>query len=472
MKGMKGISANLTAILLACTLAAPVHATDNSTMSHRIDSLIQNHMPEGVDASVLVWDLSGDSAVYAHRERMLNQPASTMKVLTAFTALKTLGPDFNFKTCLKSTAEVSDSVLNGDLYLTGGFDPQLTEADLKQLVCDLKERGVRRINGSVLADVSMMDSIYWGSGWAWDDTPNSFQPYITPLMVHGGFVTVSVKPGRNGAAPAVSMIPNNRFMKIDNRARTNVVSLGPITITRDWLSGDNTIIVTGNCEKATGKELNIYRPHLFALSLFLEYLEDAGISYGCSGTGRCPSEAVELTSVCHSLKSVMKEALKESVNLNAEAMLLQSTYTASGHTVNFNDAGKFLEKFLKQNARTGSTQFMAVDGSGLSMYDNVTATVFIDVLRQIYRDRTLFDVFYDSLPISGRDGTLKTRINSWDTIDKIHAKTGTLTGSCTLAGYAKAADGRDLAFCIMNSGALKMAPSRKFQDALCTILCR
>lgn len=461
-----------TAFILACSLAGPLYATDNSTISHKIDSLIQNHLPVGVDASVYVWDLSGDSAVYAHREKMLNRPASTMKVLTAFTALKTLGPDFNFTTCLKSTAQVSDSVLHGDLYLTGGFDPQLTEDDLKSLVSELKNLGIRSINGSVLADVSMMDSIYWGSGWAWDDTPNSFQPYITPLMIHGGFVTVTVKPGLNGMQPIVTIAPKNHFLKIDNMARTNVRSLGPINITRDWISGDNTIIVTGNSEKATGKELNIYKPHLFALSMFLEYLDDAGISYESSCTGRCPSNAEVLASTYHSLKSVMKETLKESINLNAEAMLLQTEYYVTGHAASFNSAGKFLESFLKRNARTGNAQFMIVDGSGLSMYDNVPATVFIDVLRQIYQSRDMFEVFYDCLPVSGRDGTLKGRLNSWDIIDKVHAKTGTLTGSCTLAGYAKAADGRDLAFCIMNSGALKMAPSRRFQDALCTILCR
>ena len=40
-----------------------------------------------------------------------------------------------------------------------------------------------------------------------------------------------------------------------------------------------------------------------------------------------------------------------------------------------------------------------------------------------------------------------------------------------LAGYIHTADGRDLAFCIMNEGAVKMAPSRKIQDKICTYLC-
>ena len=95
----------------------------------------------------------------------------------------------------------------------------------------------------------------------------------------------------------------------------------------------------------------------------------------------------------------------------------------------------------------------------------------VDMLSLIYRDNELFPILYRSLPISGVDGTLKTRLNSKTTLNKVHAKTGSVTGSCTLAGYIRTADGRDLAFCIMNEGAVKMAPSRKIQDQICTILC-
>ena len=93
------------------------------------------------------------------------------------------------------------------------------------------------------------------------------------------------------------------------------------------------------------------------------------------------------------------------------------------------------------------------------------------MLALIYKDYDLYPIMYKSLSISGVDGTLKTRLNGKTTLNKVHAKTGSLTGSCTLAGYIHTADGRDLAFCIMNEGAMKMAPSRKIQDQICTVLC-
>ena len=105
------------------------------------------------------------------------------------------------------------------------------------------------------------------------------------------------------------------------------------------------------------------------------------------------------------------------------------------------------------------------------MYDMCSPQFMVDMLSLIYRDKDLYRIMYSSLPISGVDGTLKTRLSGKTTLNKVHAKTGSVTGSCTLAGYIHTADGRDLAFCIMNEGAIKMAPSRAVQDKICTVLC-
>ena len=58
------------------------------------------------------------------------------------------------------------------------------------------------------------------------------------------------------------------------------------------------------------------------------------------------------------------------------------------------------------------------------------------------------------------------------TEEKIFAKTGTVTGVCTLAGYAQAANGHTLAFVMLNSGLPKASPVRVWQDKVCDLLCR
>ena len=448
-------------------------AGSNAGITAGLDSIIRNELPDGTDISLYVWDLTADSAIYAYRENVLNRPASTLKVLTAYTAVGSLGADYCFRTTVKADGVVgSDSVLTGNLYIVGGLDPQLMEEDLRHLAAGVRECGIKRVKGNVIADISIMDSIYWGSGWAWDDTPNSYQPYVSPLMVNGGYVTVYVRPGSRGGAPKVTVVPQISSQKIRNEARTGVEYLGPVSIRRDWLHNDNTIIVSGNSSKATSAELNVFDSSDFTFTLFRDCLDKAGIVYDGYKWGECPASTISLTSVAHSLKSVLRETLKESINLNAEAMMLQAARAENGGKVDFNSAAKYEETYIKRTLKTGKRPFMIVDGSGLSMYDNIPASLFVDVLRQIYGNPALFELFYDSLPIAGYDGTLKGRMGTKPTAGTVHAKTGTVTGACTLTGYARTSDGRDLAFCIMNSGATKMAPSRRVQDAICQILCR
>ena len=105
------------------------------------------------------------------------------------------------------------------------------------------------------------------------------------------------------------------------------------------------------------------------------------------------------------------------------------------------------------------------------MYDFMTPRFLIDMLSMIYSRPEYYEIMYPCLPVSGVDGTMKTRLSDRNTLGRVHAKTGSVTGACTLAGYVRTASGHDLAFSILNGGAIKMAASRKLQDQICTILC-
>jgi len=54
----------------------------------------------------------------------------------------------------------------------------------------------------------------------------------------------------------------------------------------------------------------------------------------------------------------------------------------------------------------------------------------------------------------------------------VRAKTGTVTGISSLAGYCLAANGHQLAFCIINQGILHQKDGRDFQDKVCEVLCQ
>ncbi len=467
---MKSYRYLLLTLLMAVSPA--VHSSDLDSVTESIDQIIYEGLPEGTDIALMVYDLTNDTTLYAYREKIMCRPASVQKVITSVTALSSLGADYKFRTTLRTQGSISkDSVLNGNLYLVGGLDPALTEHELRSMVASLKKAGVKRISGTLYADVSAMDSTYWATGWCWDDAPASFQPYISPLMVHQGFVGIEVKPTSKGQTPVVNIYPSNSYIKVVNKARTQDNTLGPLTITRDWMHNDNTIIVEGNCKRRQSTDLSVVGSADFTFALLRQYLDEAGISYGKYDWGTCPVIARDLAEVTHDLPSIVKEALKESNNLFAEAMFLQTGRLQQPKEVSFKVAAKYLQNFVNRKFGMFSASYNIVDGCGLSQYDLCSPQFMVDMLSLIYKDNELFPILYKSMPISGVDGTLKTRMNDKTTINKVHAKTGSLTGTCTLAGYIRTADGRDLAFCIMNEGAVKMAPSRKVQDQICKVLC-
>ena len=467
---MKTIRTVFLSLLLSVSM--PVFGIGQDSLTEAIDQIIYEQLPEGTDIALMVYDLTNDTTVYAYREKIMCRPASVQKVITSVTALSSLGADYKFKTVLKTQGTIDkDSVLNGNLYIVGGLDPALNEHELRSMVSDLKKAGINRINGTLYADVSIMDTMYWATGWCWDDAPASFQPYVSPLMVHQGFVGVEVKPTSKGKAPQVNIYPANTHIKVVNKSLTLCDTLGPLTITRDWMHNDNTIIVEGNCRRRQSTDLSVVESAEFTFALLRQYLDEAGISYGKYDWGRCPVMGRELSVVSHDLPSIVREALKESNNLFAEAMFLQTGRIQYPREIRFKDAAKYLQNFVSRKFGMFSASFNIVDGSGLSMYDMCSPQFMVDMLSLIYKDKDLYRIMYKSLPISGVDGTLKGRMNNKNTLNKVHAKTGSVTGSCTLAGYIHTADGRDLAFCIMNEGAVKMAPSRNVQDRICSVLC-
>ena len=53
----------------------------------RIDSLIKKMLPEASEVGISVYDLTAKKSLYNYRAEKLSRPASTMKLLTAITAL-------------------------------------------------------------------------------------------------------------------------------------------------------------------------------------------------------------------------------------------------------------------------------------------------------------------------------------------------------------------------------------------------
>lgn len=145
----------------------------------RIDKLLGSSIFTTSMVGLEIYDLTGDSVLYAYNEQQTLRPASTMKMIVAVTALDRLGSSHNHTTTLYYKGERDSTTLNGDIYCKGGFDPAFGRSDMEDFVEAVCKLGIDTIRGNIYADVSMKDKDRLGEGWCWDDD----NPVLSPLLV-------------------------------------------------------------------------------------------------------------------------------------------------------------------------------------------------------------------------------------------------------------------------------------------------
>lgn len=440
-------------------------------LSSRLDTLIKYQLPVGSNVGISIYDLTDGKSLYTYQADKLSRPASTMKLLTTITALSHPDADDPFKTEVWYQGVIEQDTLKGDLYVVGGYDPEFDDEALDSLVNAVSRFPFSVISGHVYGDVSMKDSIYWGSGWAWDDTPASYQPYLSPLMLNKGLVTVTASPGERGHLASLDCVPASSYYTVTNETKSRTPAAGRFGVSRDWLQNGNNIVVKGNVEgKRTGM-VNIYSSRDFFMHTFLERLQAKGI--------QCPvnyafnelqkdSLSVQIALFETAIQDVINQIMKESDNLNAEALLCRLGAQATGKKhISDEDGLSVIRKQIKALGEDPDYYKLA-DGCGLSNYNYISPNLLIAFLKFAYSRTDVFQKLYKALPIGGVDGTLKSRMKrGTPSYKNVHAKTGSFTAINCLAGYLRTTNGHEIAFAIMNQNVLSGAKARAFQDAVC-----
>lgn len=251
-----------------------------------------------------------------------------------------------------------------------------------------------------------------------------------------------------------------------------------LKITRNWLHGGNQIQVSGNVSRTTTETLSIYDSKAFFFHTFTSRLKERGITISATAYADCPipNDSLTVTPLYvhrRPISQVLKQALKESDNLCAEAMFHHLAKQYAFHNrVSFEDGTDAINDFMKKNLGFNPEHYRIADGSGVSLYNYVSPRLLLEYLKYAYYHPDIFHPFYESLPIAGIDGTLQYRMKKTPAYRKVHAKTGSVTGVSSLAGYAKAANGHQLAFVIINQNVMKLRQARAFQDRICQLLCQ
>lgn len=463
-------------LLFLLTTAFFVCTANAQPLFQRLDALLNEDLLKTSEVGLTVFDLTTGESVYRYQDERLYRPASIEKVITSVTALAVLGADYTMDTSVRYTGRIENDTLKGSLYLVGGFDPEFMDEDLDRLVDAVQGSGIRYVTDTLAADVSMTDSVYWGPGWSWDDTPYSFQPYLSPLMLNRGCVDVSVSPAQKDSLPQVACTPVSDYYSVVNRAVSRNPQAGKLEITRNWLHHGNIITVSGNVSVPCTEKLNIYTSDKFFFHTFVRRLQERGIGASACAFADCPVETDSVSTLYalrRPLKEVLERALKKSDNLCAESMFYHVAARRAMHRrVTADDGTEAVNAFMRSALGFNPEHYRIADGSGVSLYNYISPRLMLEYLKYAYYHREVFLPLYEALPIAGVDGTLQHRMKQPAVRGSVRAKTGSVTGVSSLAGYVKAANGHQLAFVIINQNVLKLGRARAFQDKVCAELAK
>lgn len=205
---------------------------------------------------------------------------------------------------------------------------------------------------------------------------------------------------------------------------------------------------------------------------FCQELRRSGIILvGDTIASATPSKARLLCNRTHTMDQVLQRMLKESDNLFAECLFYQlATKSGQRGPATAKGARSVVNQLIKKVGLTPSNYYIA-DGSGLSLYNYVSPELEVRLLRYAWENDNILTHLLPALPLAGVDGTLKSRMTKTAAQGNVRAKTGTVMGVSSLAGYCVAANGHQLCFAIMNMGIRKSQTGRSFQDRVCEVLC-
>ena len=166
-------------------------------------------------------------------------PASTMKLVTTYSALHLLGPAFTFRTEVLSEAPLIGEVLRGDLYVRGGGDPELVVEDLWLLVNRLRGFGIREIRGDVVLDKTLFEPIAHDPAEFDGEEGRAYNVGPDALLVNFKSIAITLVPDPVAKVARVVVVPKSRGSRRRAPCRrskvvaaTGVARLRPTSATR------------------------------------------------------------------------------------------------------------------------------------------------------------------------------------------------------------------------------------------------
>ena len=155
------------------------HVAD-SAMAKKVLRFIES--PTRLDTAniaVSVWDLSSNSPVVQWHDQELMVPASSLKLLTAISALKRLGHDHKYTEKVLMTGTLKNGILHGDIIFQADDNPMVET--LNEYTNAISRAGIRKIDGRLILNLMRTDTLKaHHTASLWDIPYNR-----TPILLKG-----------------------------------------------------------------------------------------------------------------------------------------------------------------------------------------------------------------------------------------------------------------------------------------------
>jgi D-alanyl-D-alanine carboxypeptidase/D-alanyl-D-alanine-endopeptidase (penicillin-binding protein 4) len=424
--------------------------------------------------AVYVKSMKYGDTIYTRNVQQALTPASTLKILTAEAALLYMGPEYHFATQLFTDAKsVRNGILQGNLYVVLSGDPSLTYNDLYELMLSLKSHQITGIGGNVYIDNTAYDQSFYGPGWQYKDKQYCYAAPISASIINHNCISFQVTPSPvAGRTAQVVAAPKDFYPEIRNSI---ITTSGRSRACSVHLSTDQSQIGLEGCmprgRYAWGLSYVVTDIPDYNRALFKSVLNQQGINVYGRITFGSASDNLSLigTHTSKPLRALINEMLKKSDNVIAGALFKKLGQLYTHKQGSWETGSQAVTQILSKHAGVNIEGMRILDGSGLSAENLTTPSQMMQVLDFAYHHYGTSYEFISSLPIAGVDGTLKHRMGN--IARKVRAKTGTISGVVSLAGYVVSGDKEPLAFVIMINGTKGMGWRYKsLEDRIATAL--
>lgn len=439
-------------------------------------SILTTH-PDTKDANmgVLICDYHTGDTIDAFRANSVIPPASTMKLLTTATAVELWGGDYHIETPITYDGYIRDGVLHGNLYIEGRGDPTFgsryvgSRNFLYRWARQLRQIGIKRITGNVVADASYFDGDALNPSWLWEDAGNYYAPGVFALSYLDNTMNIVLRSGPIGSvAEVLHTTPHVPEIEFENHIRCTHISYDGAFVHGVPYSNRRYLVGSVPSNRQTfGVKGDLPNPSLILARDFVTVLNVSSIEVGGVATylSEQPIKRSSRTELfvhqSEPLSEIIRHTNHESDNLYAEMLfrIFGSKYTTP---CTIHNASDFVRDYWR-NRGVGLRSAKLLDGCGLAPQNAISPAMYVQLLRYMYGSKNK-DVFLASLPCSGESGTLSSFLRGTALHGKVCAKSGTIGGTKNYAGYIFLPDGRVWVFAVMvNSANCK---TRKIQRVI------